>query len=161
MNCWTWRTNATQMTCSSTRNWRPRARRSLPRRRSRTGWWTVPTTPPAAFEQLLAARFRAGLREHSDTALTDSAVGLVAAAAVELAATLGGNSVFADSTRGGSDLLMGVAHAAGEQCPRHLSDSGRRRRRRPPGASPPAGPRRGRRPDPCRCKRRVRRPWSL
>ncbi|MGY2746283.1 hypothetical protein [Arthrobacter sp. UYCu723] len=71
----------------------------------------------AAFEQLLAARFRAGLREHSETALADSAVGLVAAAVVELAATLGGNSVFADSTRGGSDLLIGVANAAGEGAP--------------------------------------------
>ncbi|WP_426978238.1 hypothetical protein ACQCSU_03155 [Pseudarthrobacter sp. O4] len=71
----------------------------------------------AAFEQLLAARFRAGLREHADTALTDPAVGLVAAAAVELAATLGGNPVFADSTRGGSDLLMGVVHASGESAP--------------------------------------------
>lgn len=69
---------------------------------------------PAAFEQLLTARFRTGLREHSDTALTDSAVGLVAAAAVELSATLGGNAVFADATRGGSDLLIGVADAAGE-----------------------------------------------
>ncbi|WP_018773321.1 hypothetical protein [Arthrobacter sp. 131MFCol6.1] len=68
----------------------------------------------AAFEQLLAARFRAGLREHSDTALTDSAVDLVASAAVELAATLGGDSVFADSTRGGSDLLMGVVQISGE-----------------------------------------------
>lgn len=72
---------------------------------------------PAAFEQLLTARFRTGLREHSETALTDSAVGLIAAAAVELAATLGGNAVFADATRGGSDLLMGVAHAAGEGAP--------------------------------------------
>jgi hypothetical protein len=71
----------------------------------------------AAFEQLLAARFRAGLREHADAALTESAVRLVAAAAVELAATLGGNSVFADSTRGGSDLLIGVVHFAGEGAP--------------------------------------------
>jgi hypothetical protein len=71
----------------------------------------------AAFEQLLAARFRTGLREHSDTALTESAVRLVAAAAVELAATLSGNSVFADATRGGSDLLMGIVHAAGEGAP--------------------------------------------
>ena len=71
----------------------------------------------AAFEQLLSARFRAGLREHADTALTDSAVGLIAAAAVELAATLGRNAVFADSTRGGSDLLMGVVHTAGEGAP--------------------------------------------
>ncbi|WGM20954.1 hypothetical protein QEH68_01820 [Paenarthrobacter sp. OM7] len=70
-----------------------------------------------AFEHLLAARFRDGLKEHSATALTDSAVGLVAAAAVELSATLGGDSVFADSTRGGSDLLMGVVHAAGEEAP--------------------------------------------
>lgn len=72
---------------------------------------------PAAFEQLLTARFPTGLREHSETALTESAVGLIAAAAVELAATLGGNAVFADATRGGSDLLMGVAHAAGEGVP--------------------------------------------
>lgn len=71
----------------------------------------------AAFEQLLAARFRAGLREHSDTALTESAVRLVAAAAVELAAALGDNPVFADPTRGGSDLLIGVANAAGEGAP--------------------------------------------
>ncbi|MDQ0869167.1 hypothetical protein QFZ70_001640 [Arthrobacter sp. V1I9] len=70
-----------------------------------------------AFEQLLAARFRSGLREHSDTALTESAVDLVAAAAVELSATLGGDSVFADATRGGSDLLMGVVRAAGESAP--------------------------------------------
>ncbi|RNL51398.1 hypothetical protein [Arthrobacter oryzae] len=72
---------------------------------------------PAAFEQLLAARFRTGLREHADTALAESAVGLIAAAAVELAATLSGNSVFADSTRGGSDLLMGVVRASGESSP--------------------------------------------
>ncbi|MGO4253625.1 helix-turn-helix transcriptional regulator [Paenarthrobacter sp. TAF1] len=71
----------------------------------------------AAFEHLLAARFREELKEYSATALTDSAVGLVAAAAVELAATLGGDSVFADSTRGGSDLLLGVVHAAGEGTP--------------------------------------------
>lgn len=69
---------------------------------------------PAAFEQLLAARFRAGLREHADTALAEAAVGLVAAAAVELASTLGRDAVFADSTPGGSDLLMGIVHAAGE-----------------------------------------------
>ncbi|AOT05739.1 hypothetical protein [Arthrobacter sp. U41] len=69
---------------------------------------------PAAFEQLLTARFRTGQREPSDTALTDSAVGLVAAAAVELAANLGGSPVFADATSGGSDLLMGVVRAAGE-----------------------------------------------
>ncbi|XAS62768.1 hypothetical protein VUN84_10515 [Micrococcaceae bacterium Sec5.8] len=72
---------------------------------------------PAAFEQLLAARFRAGLREHADTALTESAVELIAAAAVELSAVLGGSPVFADSTRGGSDLLMGVVHASGEGAP--------------------------------------------
>ncbi|SEJ49691.1 hypothetical protein SAMN04487917_106195 [Arthrobacter sp. yr096] len=71
----------------------------------------------AAFEHLLAGRFREGLKEYSATALTDSAVELVASAAVELAATLGGNRVFADSTRGGSDLLLGVVHAAGEAAP--------------------------------------------
>ncbi|BCW56986.1 hypothetical protein [Arthrobacter sp. StoSoilB20] len=90
----------------------------------------------AAFEHLLAARFREGLKDYSTTALTDSAVGLVAAAGVELAATLGGDSVFADSTRGGSDLLMGVVHAAGEEAPVTFltadddGDSGRLVRRR-------------------------------
>ncbi|MBT2555827.1 hypothetical protein [Arthrobacter sp. ISL-5] len=69
---------------------------------------------PAAFEQLLAARFRLGLREHADTALTESAVALVSSAAVELAATLDGDTTVADSTRGGSDLLMGVVRASGE-----------------------------------------------
>jgi hypothetical protein len=72
---------------------------------------------PAAFEELLAARFRLGLREHADTALTDSAVALVSSAAVELAATLEGDTMIADSTRGGSDLLMGVMHASGESAP--------------------------------------------
>lgn len=71
----------------------------------------------AAFEQLMADRFRAGLRAHADTALTESAVDLIAAAAVELAATLNGDPVFADSTRGGSDLLMGVMRACGESVP--------------------------------------------
>ncbi|KRE46116.1 hypothetical protein ASG92_11215 [Arthrobacter sp. Soil736] len=69
---------------------------------------------PAAFEQLLAARFRLGLREHTDTALAESAVALISSAAVELAATLDGDTMVADSTRGGSDLLMGVVHASGE-----------------------------------------------
>ena len=69
---------------------------------------------PAAFEQLMAARFRAGLRAHADTALAESAVDLIAAAAVELAATLNGDPVFADSTRGGSDLLIGVVRASGD-----------------------------------------------
>jgi hypothetical protein len=72
---------------------------------------------PAAFEQLMAARFRAGLHEHANTALAESAVDLIAAAAVELAATLNGNPVFADSTRGGSDLLMGVLRASDESAP--------------------------------------------
>ncbi|MHC6221184.1 helix-turn-helix transcriptional regulator [Arthrobacter sp. MMS24-S77] len=72
---------------------------------------------PAAFEQLLEARFRAGLREHSETALTDPALALVANAAVELAATLDGNTVFADTTRGSSDLLIGVVQASGEDAP--------------------------------------------
>lgn len=71
----------------------------------------------AAFEQLLAARFRSGLREQAGTALTDGAVALIAAAANELAATLGGDPVFADATRGGSDLLMGILLAAGEGSP--------------------------------------------
>lgn len=69
--------------------------------------------PAEAFERLLADRFRSGLREHADTALTGTAVELVASSAVELAATLPGDPVFADST-GGGDLLLGVVAALGD-----------------------------------------------
>ncbi|WP_155849896.1 hypothetical protein [Arthrobacter sp. H41] len=73
--------------------------------------------PAAAFEHLLATRYRAGFREHADTAVAEPAVELIAAVAVELAAALGGQFVFADSTRGGSDLLLGVVRATGEGAP--------------------------------------------
>jgi len=65
-------------------------------------------SPAAAFEQLLAGRFRTGLREHADTAFTTPALSLVAAAAIALAATLDGRPVFVDPTPGGGDLLAAV-----------------------------------------------------
>lgn len=63
---------------------------------------------PAAFERLMAGRFRVGLREESLTALTDTAIRMVAAIAVELSSGEP-QPVFADATPGGSDLLVGVA----------------------------------------------------
>ncbi|WP_346926016.1 hypothetical protein [uncultured Arthrobacter sp.] len=65
----------------------------------------------AAFEGLLADRFRAGLREHADTALTAPALSLVAAAATALAATLDGRPLFVDPTAGGGDLLVAILQA--------------------------------------------------
>lgn len=74
---------------------------------------------PAAFELLLADRFRTGLREHADTALTAPALSLVAAAATALAATLDGRPVFVDPTAGGGDLLVAIlqAHTDAAQVP--------------------------------------------
>jgi len=69
---------------------------------------------PSAFEQLLGDRFRAGLREHAETALAGTATDLVSAAAIELAASLGNDAVFVDPTSGGSDLLLGIVRAAGD-----------------------------------------------
>lgn len=69
--------------------------------------------PAEAFERLLADRFRSGLKEHADTALTDSAIDLVAAAAVELAVALGSDPVFVDSSSS-SDLLLEVIRQFGD-----------------------------------------------
>jgi hypothetical protein len=69
--------------------------------------------PAEAFERLLADRFRSGLKEHAATALTGSAIDLVASAAVELASTLGTDAVFVDSTSS-SDLLLGVIQEFGD-----------------------------------------------
>ncbi|MFJ2507604.1 hypothetical protein [Arthrobacter citreus] len=70
--------------------------------------------PAAAFELLMANRFRAGLRSHTDTALTDEAVRLVAGIAVELASGLPETPLFADPSDGGSDLLLALAAALGD-----------------------------------------------
>lgn len=74
---------------------------------------------PAAFEKLLAHRFKSGLREQSDTALTGTALKLVAETALELAATLDGRFLFVDSTPGGSDVMLSIAAESGES--RHLT----------------------------------------
>lgn len=72
---------------------------------------------PAAFEKLLSQRFREGLREQSDTALTDPALDLVASAAMELASTLDGAPPFVDSTPGGSDMILRIVQQFGESGP--------------------------------------------
>ncbi|MEO5321366.1 hypothetical protein PV761_22625 [Arthrobacter sp. CC3] len=72
---------------------------------------------PAAFEKLLAHRFKDGLREQSDTALTEAALTLVGAAAMELASTLDGRTVIVDSTPGGSDVMLGIVERFGESQP--------------------------------------------
>jgi hypothetical protein len=72
---------------------------------------------PAAFEKLLAHRFKEGLREQSDTALTDAALDLVGATAMELASTLDGKPLFVDSTPGGSDVMLSIVQQSGESPP--------------------------------------------
>ncbi|GAB3521012.1 hypothetical protein GCM10027402_10410 [Arthrobacter monumenti] len=71
----------------------------------------------AAFENLMNNRFRAGIREQSDVALTDTVIELVAAAAVELSSETAEGRLFADTTEGGSDLLMGIVSAVQEAAP--------------------------------------------
>ncbi|CAM3307440.1 hypothetical protein PSET11_03246 [Arthrobacter ulcerisalmonis] len=68
----------------------------------------------AAFEKLLAHRFKEGLREQSDTALAEPALALTAAAAMELATTLEGRLLFVDSTPGGSDVMLSIVQQFGE-----------------------------------------------
>lgn len=72
---------------------------------------------PAAFEKLLSRRFREGLREQSDTALTDPALDLVASAAMELKSTLDGAPPFVDATLGGSDVMLRIVQQFGESAP--------------------------------------------
>lgn len=71
--------------------------------------------PAAAFEKLMADRFRARLQRHAGVALAGQATDMVAAVAEELAASLSENPVFADPTSGGSDLLMAVARRLGDE----------------------------------------------
>ncbi|MET3165456.1 UNVERIFIED_ORG: hypothetical protein ABIB19_003890 [Arthrobacter sp. UYEF10] len=72
---------------------------------------------PAAFEKLLAHRFKEGLREQSDTALTGDALKLVGATAMELASTLDSRLLFVDSTPGGSDVMLSIVEQFGESRP--------------------------------------------
>ena len=72
---------------------------------------------PAALEKLLAHRFKEGLREQSDTALTDEALKLVGATAMELASTLDSRLLFVDSTPGGSDVMLTIVQQFGESRP--------------------------------------------
>ncbi|MDT0168865.1 MULTISPECIES: hypothetical protein [Micrococcaceae] len=68
---------------------------------------------PAAFEKLLTHRFKEGLREHANTALTAPALNLISAAAIELAVTLDSRPVFVDATPGGSDVMLSIAQQFG------------------------------------------------
>ncbi|MFW0770040.1 hypothetical protein ACLRGH_08425 [Arthrobacter koreensis] len=70
--------------------------------------------PAAAFEKLMADRFRHHRRKYSGTALTQPAMDLVAAVAIELASGLSEAPVFADPSSGGSDLLLALASALGD-----------------------------------------------
>ncbi len=94
---------------------------------------------PAAFEKLLAHRFKEGLREQSDTALTGDALKLVGATAMELASTLDSRLLFVDSTPGGSDVMLSIVEQFGESRPitllaaDHHGSASRLARRRLPG----------------------------
>ncbi|MFB0835717.1 hypothetical protein ACX8Z9_04750 [Arthrobacter halodurans] len=80
---------------------------------------------PAAFESLLADRFRSGLGNKAAATLSGTALDLVAAAALEVGA---GSRLFTETTAGGTDLLLAVAKLLGEDADGTLqvlpSDSG-------------------------------------
>ncbi|MBP2412275.1 hypothetical protein JOF48_001074 [Arthrobacter stackebrandtii] len=82
-------------------------------------------SPEAAFETLMRDRFRAGLRDHADTALAGAAIELAARAAVELSRNGGTEApVFVDASSGGSDLLVAVVHTLPEDAdPRLLTSN--------------------------------------
>lgn len=67
-----------------------------------------------AFEGLLADRFKRDQRDLGDTALNSPALDLMAQAAVALAATQTGDSVFVDSTGSASDIILAIARAVTE-----------------------------------------------
>ncbi|GLB68749.1 hypothetical protein [Arthrobacter mangrovi] len=78
-------------------------------------------SPEAAFEKLMADRFRNGQREQAAAAFTQEAIDLLAAAAVELGSSQPNREVpvFVDGTAGGSDLLMQIVRYSGEDA--HLT----------------------------------------
>lgn len=70
---------------------------------------------PAAFERLMADRFRSGLTEHSSSAISRSALSLAAKIAVTLAARDSMTAVYVDPTPGSSDLLLAVLGEHGDR----------------------------------------------
>lgn len=66
---------------------------------------------PAAFEVLMADRFKLAQRELGDTALTGPALQLVSTAAIALAATQPSGPVYADATGSAGDILLAIAHS--------------------------------------------------
>lgn len=74
-------------------------------------------SPAAAFETLLADRFRQAVPEHAATRLDSTAVGLVAELAVQFGARDEGPTVYADVSPGSSDLLVAVAAEHGDRGP--------------------------------------------
>jgi hypothetical protein len=66
---------------------------------------------PAAFERLMADRFKLGLRDLGDTALSTPALRLLAAAVGALAVTQGGDPVLIDVTGGASDAVLAIAQS--------------------------------------------------
>ena len=87
-----------------------------------------------AFERLLAESLRTALPGHASTSLSAQAHDVVAAAALEIGA---GARLFAETTPGGTDLLLAVADLLGEdtdgtfQLPRPSAGTGGRPERRP------------------------------
>jgi hypothetical protein len=74
MNCWTPPMKRTRMTCSSIPSLKPWAAELSGLAGFADRLADSAFSAPAAFEKLLSLRFREGLREHSDTALTDPAL---------------------------------------------------------------------------------------
>ncbi|TFC44341.1 hypothetical protein [Cryobacterium shii] len=65
----------------------------------------------AAFERLMADRFKRDLRDLSDTALSNPALDLIAETAAALAATQPGDPVFVDAMGSASDTILAIARA--------------------------------------------------
>lgn len=74
-------------------------------------------SPMAAFEKLMADRFRSGLREHTSAAVSEPALSLAAKIAVGLADRDGIPPVYVDPTPGSSDLLLAVIGEHGDRSP--------------------------------------------
>lgn len=74
-------------------------------------------SPQAAFETLMANRFRSDLTAHTAAAISKSALSLAAKVAVGLADRDAIPAVYVDPTPGSSDLILAVVHEHGNRGP--------------------------------------------
>ena len=77
-------------------------------------------TPRAAFERLMADRFRSELRDHASVTVSPAALSLAARIAVDLTDREDIPAVYVDSTPGSSDLLLAVVTEHGDRSPAEI-----------------------------------------